>query len=170
MRAPTPLALATLLVLAGCGSVRTFQGDRPAGQVAVIVPENRFNRAQAAGPFGARSGATGEVRVRVGGRSLGGWNNRFEVLPGRHELAVVYTDEAPQLPEQVLRTRQVTLPLDARAGHVYAIRGRATFGGAQPSVRIWAVDAADRRTVASVQVPRQNILLVDDPQSAAGDD
>ena len=151
-----------LLGPAGCSSVQTFSGDRPASQIAVIVPETTFNRARSAGPFGAPSRASGEVFLRVDGRSLGGFSNKFDVLPGRHQLTVVFVDQAPPYPDHELRTRQVVMTLDAQAGRVYAVRGRATYApGARPMVRVWVEDGATRQIVASMQVPDAGILLED---------
>ena len=120
-----------LTLLVGCSSVDTFEGSRSDDQVAVIVPENHFNRRRDLGPFGT-SMRTGEVRVRVAGESLGGFAHSFRVLPGRHDLAVVFVDDRTPYPETILRTREVTLRLDARAGHTYgkAYRDvvRASYG------------------------------------------
>lgn len=162
--------LAALLLLAACNSgVRTFDDGGAAAGVAVIVPENRHNRARAAGPFGGGSAGTSEVRVRIGGRSLGGFSSRFAVRPGRQDLAVAFVDDPAHLPDQLLQTRAVTLSFDAEVGHTYAVRGRATYGSGRPSVQIWIVDAATRRTVASVQVPDASAVLEWDPQDPTDD-
>lgn len=145
-------------VAAGCsGAVRAYEGaPRDDAQVAVILPENAYNRARES-PLGATSSG-GEVRVRVGGQALGGTNNRFEVLPGRHDLAVAYLDrDAPG--GRTVATRAVTLPIDVQAGRTYAIRGLATWANGTPTVTLWAVDGTTRRTVASVVVPPTQVLV-----------
>ena len=87
-----------------------------------------------------------------------GFNNRFEVLPGRVDLRVGYLDDETPFPEKSLRTRAVTLSLNAEAGHIYGIRGQVTWVGQVAQVRIWAVDSADGRRVASVDVPAANVF------------
>jgi hypothetical protein len=162
-RVALPVVLAVGFLTAACSSVDTFEGGRSDDQVAVIVPENPFNRRRDLGPF-RTSSRSGEVRVRVAGESLGGFSHSFRVLPGRHDLAVVYLDDRTPYPERALRTREVTLRLDAVAGHTYGVRGEASYPGGRPTVRIVAVDGADGRVVAAADVPRDRILLVEDPE------
>lgn len=150
------------LALAGCQrSVQAYNaGQATAGcGVAVIVPENAYNRARSA-PFGPACGDN-EVRVRVNGRCLGGTHNTFTVTPGQHNLSVVYIDRAPRLNGRVLGTRSMNLPLEAQAGRTYAIRGRTTWAAnGEPTVSIWAVDGTTRQTVSSVVVPRENTVIM----------
>ena len=47
---------------------------------------------------------------------LDGLHRSFEVLPGRHQLQVVYIDDATPLKDRVLRTRAVQLPVGWRGG------------------------------------------------------
>ncbi len=153
---------AVLCVASGCqSSAQAYSGPEQADcNVAVIVPENAFNRARSA-PFGPACGDN-EVRVRVNGQCLGGRNNTFRVLPGTHQLSVVYIDRAPRLNGRVLGTKSMALPLKAEAGHTYAIRGRTTWSGNTPTVSIWAVDGATRQTVSSIVVPRANTVILGD--------
>lgn len=169
------LATALLLICAfgagACqGTSQAYQGaERPSCDVAVIVPENAFNRARSA-PFGPACGDN-EVKVRVNGACLGGRSNTFTVLPGKHDLAVVYLDRAARLNGRTLATRSVVLPLEAQAGHTYAIRGRTTWAGDVPTVSIWAVDGATRQTVSSMVVPHAKTLMMgDDPDSFGNSD
>ena len=149
------------LVLPACGSVQAYPGGaRSDAQVAQILPENAFNRQRQSGLLTPACG-TGEVRVRICGKSLGGFSNRFEVLPGRVDLQVGYLNDETPFPDKLLRTRAVALSLDAVAGHTYGIRGQATWVGNQVQVRIWAVDSADGRRVASVDVPAANVFFDD---------
>ena len=147
-------------VLSGCGSVQTYEGPaRPEGQIARIVPENAFNRARQSGILTPACGS-GEVRVRICGQRLGR-SNSFDVLPGRQDLQVAYLNDETPFADKVVRTRAVTLSLNAVAGHTYGIRGQATWVGSQIQVRIWAVDGADGRRVASVDVPAANIIIAE---------
>ena len=149
------------LSLSACGSVQAYQGgSKGSGQVAQILPENAYNRARESGLLTPACG-TGEVRVRICGRGLGRFSNRFEVLPGRVDLQVGYLNDETPFPEKLLRARAVTLSLNAEAGHIYGIRGQATWVGEVAQVRIWAVDSADGRRVASVDVPAANIFYED---------
>jgi hypothetical protein len=154
---------ALILALSGLtgacsGALQTYAGpSRNASQVAVILPENAYNRSRDE-PFGAAP-SDAEVRVRVAGHALGGTHNRFEVLPGHHDLAVAYLDRTTPAGHGVLATRAVTLALDAQAGHTYAIRGTATWADGTPTVTLWAVDASSRRTVSSVVVPSDHVLV-----------
>lgn len=157
------VAVILLIVLAVGGCQRSMHapsGEQTAGcGVAVIVPENAYNRARSA-PFGPACGDN-EVRVRVNGRCLGGMHNTFTVNPGQHNLAVVYLDRAQRLNGRVLATRAVNLPLTAEAGRTYAIRGRTTWASnGVPTVSIWAVDGTTRQTVSSVVVPRENTQIM----------
>ena len=145
--------------LSGCSSVQTYKGPaRPEGQTARIVPENAFNRARQSGILTPACGS-GEVLVRLCGRSLGGTSNSFDVLPGRLDLQVAYLNDETPFADKVVRTRAVTLSLNAVAGHTYGIRGQATWVGNQVQVRIWAVDGADGRRVAVVDVPASNVII-----------
>jgi len=157
------LSLALPLVLCACGSLPTYSGPRKgAGEVAQIVPENAWNRARESSLLNPARGS-GEVRVRVDGHSLGGTDSRFSVLPGRHDLQVAYLNDETPLPEKLLRTRAVTLSLQALAGHVYGIRGEATWVAGRARVRLWAVDGADGRSVASVDVPASHVFYEEGP-------
>jgi hypothetical protein len=156
------MARIALLLLLACasaacsGTEQAYEGSgRDESQVAIILPENPYNRTRD-NPFSA--GGTGEVRVRVDGHTLGGMSHRFEVLPGRHDLSVVYYD--PSAPgNRTIGTRAVTLPVDVVAGRLYAIRGTATWANGRPTVTIWAVDGTTRATIASVVVPQANVLV-----------
>ena len=161
-RVATILLLLVALGAPGCQqSVQTYAGPQRAScDVAVIVPENAFNRARSA-PFGPACGS-GEVRVRIEGQCLGGTHNTFTVLPGTHQLAVVYLDRTPRLNGRVLGTQAVALPLEAKAGHTYAIRGRTTWSGSTPTVSLWAVDGTTGQTVSSVVVPQANTRILGD--------
>lgn len=154
------LLCAGAAVLAGCQrSQAAYSTDaRPGCGVALIVPENAYNRARSA-PFGPACG-NNEVRVRVNGQCLGGAHNTFTVNPGKHDLSVVYIDRAPRLDGRVLATRAVALPLEVQAGRTYAIRGRTTWSGSTPTVSIWAVDGATRQTVSSVVVPQASTVIL----------
>ena len=67
----------------------------------------------------------------------------------------------PPYPDKMVRTRAVGLSLNAVAGHVYGIRGQATWVKGAAQVRIWAVDSADGRRVASVDVPASRVFYED---------
>lgn len=164
-RVATILLLACALATAACQ--RSVHAGGPGGSgsvqagcgVAVIVPENAYNRARSA-PFGPACG-NNEVRVRVNGRCLGGTANTFTVNPGKHTLSVVYIDRAPRLNGRMVGTRAIALPLDAEAGHTYAIRGRTTWAAdGTPTVSLWAVDGSTRQTVSSAIVPRADTLIL----------
>lgn len=144
------------LVSACSGSTKAYSGaDRPASQVATILPENAWNRARASiAPTGS-----GQVGVRVAGRRLSFMKSRFTVLPGRHALTVVYVNQDTPWEDYILKTKPVSLTLDAQAGRTYAIRGQPSYAKDRVDVRIFAVDAGSGRTVAQVAVPQASVIL-----------
>jgi hypothetical protein len=154
--------MASALLLSACQrTVKAYQGaERPAASVATIVPENAYNRARSS-LLGAPCGDH-EVLVRVNGQCLGGSKSTFTVLPGRHVLAVAYRDSPARLNGSTLVAKSVSLPLDAVAGHVYAIRGRTDWSSGTPAVTLIVVDGSTRQTVSSVSEPAANVRIIRD--------
>jgi hypothetical protein len=137
-----------ILIGAGCATIpqplRTYPGpERPAQAVALIAGDAR----QASGD--PRRLDTGGVYVpcldgvslerRFGAYDNGArWPHELAVLPGRHDLAVVYDFPRGK------RASWASVALDAEAGHRYRVRKELTGD----VVRMWVEDAASGATVA----------------------
>ncbi len=155
----TVLVLVVAGLLSACSStVQAYGGAaRPDNQVATIIPENSWNRARTSiAPTG-----TGEIQARVANQRLSLLKSQFTVLPGQHNLLVVYRNDNTPYKDYELQTRPVTLALNAQAGRTYAIRAQPNYVKDRIDVRIFAVDVGSRQTVAQVQVPQSHIHMDD---------
>ena len=147
---------------AACSGTRDVRtpGAAPGCATAIIVPENRFNRQRAAGPFGVACDG-GQVLVRVCGQQLNG-KSRFRVPAGQQTLQVAYTEDETPLEEKVLATMAIPITFNAEAGKTYAVRGNAVWRGSTPTVTLWIVDGTTGQTVTSVVVPQENVRIEDE--------
>lgn len=162
-------AFLSLLLLGACSSTQTFDTQAaPAQGTAVIVPDNSRHRTWES-PL-EPSMVSAQVRLRIGNQTLGGFSDRYTVLPGRHELIVSLRDRDTPVTSRELVTDPVVFPVTVQGGREYRVRGGVIYPPASsPHTRtldtryyrvIFALqDMSTGQIVSRVQVPHSHINL-----------
>ena len=141
--------LGSACLVSGCSSTQAFDaGGVPAQGVAVIVPDNSRHRTWDS-PL-EPSMVSAQVKVKIGQRSLGGMSDRYEVLPGRHELVVSLRDRHTPVTARELYTNPVVFPVTVQGGREYRVRGGVIYPPASsPHTR--TLDTRQYRVIFALQ-------------------
>ena len=124
------IAFVLATALCACATMQAYEGPkRPQGHIALI----KSNHLQG---FMASTGVK-----EIDGKSLSSDEDRAEVLPGVHNVRIEIIEG---LGTSYINFEYLTLPIDAKAGHVYQVNGE--INGGVPYA--WIIDMGDGQIVS----------------------
>ena len=128
------IAFVLATAICACGTMKAYEGPkRPQGQIALI----KSNHMQ---------GFMASTEVReIDGKSLSSDEDRVEVLPEMHNVGIQIITG---LGTSYVDFKEITLTIDAKAGHVYQVNG--VMKGGLPYA--WIIDM-DNGEIVSGQKP-----------------